>query len=170
MNQQEEPFVAEVAEQPAIQWGVLEMYGHIKHAGKISEENRFGTVMGRIDVPLDRGCTEVSDRWCPLCGTCCCKTPEAGLDDVNCPLHSDASQHGMTKDKWQTIYFGGASIFRLTPCDEATARAVALQSSPAPISRHEMPKQLTHTEICGGCGRDKDECECPYDDRDGPPF
>jgi hypothetical protein len=33
------------------QWAILELMGHRKLAGLVSEESRFGTVMCRIDVP-----------------------------------------------------------------------------------------------------------------------
>jgi hypothetical protein len=32
-------------------WGVLELMGHVKLGGRITEEEIFGTVMGRIDIP-----------------------------------------------------------------------------------------------------------------------
>ena len=34
-------------------WAVLEIFGHRKHAGRIREEERFGTKMLRIDIPVD---------------------------------------------------------------------------------------------------------------------
>jgi|SRR5215813_6248636 len=32
-------------------WGVLELMGHVKVAGRITEEDRFGGKLGRIDIP-----------------------------------------------------------------------------------------------------------------------
>jgi hypothetical protein len=32
-------------------WAVLEMMGHLRMAGRVSEEERFGSKVGRIDVP-----------------------------------------------------------------------------------------------------------------------
>jgi hypothetical protein len=32
-------------------WGVLELMGHVKVAGRITEEERFGGKLGRIDIP-----------------------------------------------------------------------------------------------------------------------
>ena len=32
-------------------WGVLELMGHVRLAGRITEEERFGGKLGRIDVP-----------------------------------------------------------------------------------------------------------------------
>jgi|SRR6266567_384926 len=36
-------------------------------------------------------CTELTARWCPIHGTCCCK-PEA-MNDPHCTLHSPNSSH-----------------------------------------------------------------------------
>lgn len=77
-------------------WGILELLGHVRLAGLISEEERFGTKMGRIDVPTAAG-------------------------------------------GFITQYFSGGSIYRLTPCDEATARRVAGSSSPAPVHPWQLP-------------------------------
>jgi hypothetical protein len=32
-------------------WGILELMGHVRMAGQISEEERFGSKVGRIDCP-----------------------------------------------------------------------------------------------------------------------
>lgn len=37
------------------QWGILELLGHVRVAGIIREEERFGTKMGRIDIPDTHG-------------------------------------------------------------------------------------------------------------------
>lgn len=34
-------------------WAILELMGHVKIAGYVTEEERFGTVMGRIDIPTN---------------------------------------------------------------------------------------------------------------------
>lgn len=36
-------------------WGVLELMGHVRIAGRISEEEKFGSKIGRIDIPLEGG-------------------------------------------------------------------------------------------------------------------
>lgn len=33
-------------------WGIVEIFGHRRHAGRVREEERFGTKMLRIDVPV----------------------------------------------------------------------------------------------------------------------
>ncbi|MBW3638157.1 MAG: hypothetical protein KY445_17060, partial [Armatimonadetes bacterium] len=63
------------------QWAIVELMGHTKMAGRVSEETKFGTVMGRIDIPKG--------------------------------------------DAFVTTYFSGGSVYRVTPCDEKSARDVA---------------------------------------------
>jgi hypothetical protein len=41
---------------PIQTWAVVELMGHVKSAGLVSEENHFGTVMLRLDIP------EVGDK------------------------------------------------------------------------------------------------------------
>lgn len=36
-------------------WGILELMGHVRLAGRITEEERFGGKMGRIDIPSGEG-------------------------------------------------------------------------------------------------------------------
>ena len=77
-------------------WAILELMGHVRTGGRVTEEERFGVKMGRIDVPNAQG--------------------------------------GFT-----TVYFGGGSVYRMTPTTEEIARAVALQCQPAPVHRWELP-------------------------------
>lgn len=99
-------------------WGVLELMGHVRLAGRISEETKFGTALGRIDIPMDG-------------------------------------------DKFLTQFFAGSSIYRLTPCDEQTARAVAAHNAPQPIHRFEMP-QIAHAASVA----EQDEYEPDDEDED----
>lgn len=79
-------------------WAILELMGHVKLAGYVTEEELFGTKVGRIDIPGD----------------------ENGEGAV-------------------TQYFGGQSIYRLTPVTEETARAFAEGHRPRPVQRWELP-------------------------------
>ncbi|MDD5094069.1 MAG: acetyltransferase [Dehalococcoidia bacterium] len=36
-------------------WAILELMGHIRLGGKVTEEQRFGGTMGRIDIPDGNG-------------------------------------------------------------------------------------------------------------------
>lgn len=37
---------------PPSDWAVLELMGHVRLAGRVSEEEKFGAKVGRIDVPV----------------------------------------------------------------------------------------------------------------------
>jgi len=82
------------------QWGVVEILGHNRFAGLISQQSVFGTVMCRVDVP---------------------ELPEY-VDEYE---RTRPAQTGYTK------LFGGASIYAITPTDEATAKAAARRNSAA---------------------------------------
>ncbi|MCF1502951.1 hypothetical protein L0F51_04120 [Afifella sp. H1R] len=43
--------VGDADEAEGFDWAIVEIFGHRRHAGKIREEERFGTKMLRIDVP-----------------------------------------------------------------------------------------------------------------------
>ena len=77
-------------------WAILELMGHVRMAGRVTEESHFGIALGRIDIP--------------------------------------------TADGYTTQYFGGSSIYRLTPTTEDIARSVALHNQPAPVRTWELPK------------------------------
>ena len=70
------------------QWCIVELMGHVRVAGMVSEEQRFGSTVGRIDIPQG--------------------------------------------DTWVTQYFGGTSIYRVTPTTEEIARQIATGINTAP--------------------------------------
>lgn len=89
--------MAERADQIRIfeQWAIVELYGHVKLAGRVTEEDVFGRTLGRIDIPTGDG-------------------------------------------GFVTQYFGGGSIYRLTPCSEEAARQVASGVGTPKIYRLEL--------------------------------
>ncbi len=78
------------------QWAILELLGHVKVAGLVTEETHFGTALGRIDIPTAEGA-------------------------------------------FITQYFGGSSVYRMTPTTEEIARSVAARNVPTPAHRWELP-------------------------------
>ena len=76
-------------------WAVLELMGHVKLAGFVTEEELFGSNMGRIDIPDEEG------------------------ESV-------------------TQYFGGHTVYRLTPVTEEVARAFAARNRPRPVHVYEL--------------------------------
>lgn len=77
-------------------WAVVELMGHVRMAGRVTEEEHFGAKLGRIDIPKDDG--------------------------------------------FFTQYFGGQSVYRMTPVTEEAARAVAARNVPEPVHTWELPK------------------------------
>lgn len=41
---------AVIGEVPTV-WAIVELMGHVKMAGKLTEEEKFGSKMGRLDIP-----------------------------------------------------------------------------------------------------------------------
>ena len=87
-------------EEPAVgEWCIIEVFGHRSHYGLLTEVERFGTKLARIDI--------------------------FGVGDA---------------DPRATHFYGGASIFSITPATEESCRRwisryepkIALQSLPAP--------------------------------------
>lgn len=72
--------------------------GHVRFAGRVTEEVRFGVVLGRCDVPQNDG-------------------------------------------TWVTRYFGGSSLYGVTPVTEERARKVAASCFIEPGGVH-MPALL----------------------------
>lgn len=40
-------------------WAIVELMGHVRMAGRVTEEERFGSKVGRVDIPKDDGFTTV---------------------------------------------------------------------------------------------------------------
>lgn len=85
-------------------WGILELMGHVKLGGFITQEELFGTKVGRIDVPGPNGTIT-------------------------------------------TQYFGGGSLYRLTPCTAEVAKAFAVKNQPQPV--HLFQLELPETAVGG---------------------
>lgn len=85
------------------QWAIVELMGHVRVAGRVTEEERFGAKLGRVDIP--------------------------------------------TGDGFTTQYFGGGSVYRLTPVSEEIAKGVALRNQPEPVHRWELPAPKLAAEV-----------------------
>lgn len=118
-------------EEPA-QWAIVELMGHVKLAGRLTEVERFGCKLGRLDIPEGDG--------------------------------------------FVTRLFGGQSVYSITYVTEAVARHVRKQTTAAPVSPWDFPKQLpappTPDRTCADCGQVIEECECEIEseDEDGVPY
>ena|SRR5579871_3085718 len=99
------------------QWAILELMGHVRLAGRITEEERFGCKLGRIDIP--RG---------PKADCLACKGTGLVGDKAQSHRCQMPDCNGFT-----TQYFSGSSIYRLTPTTEEIARRVAVTGQPEPV-------------------------------------
>ena len=82
-------------------WAIVELMGHRRLAGKVSEVEMFGTTLLRLDVPGTPGSTQ---------------------------------------------FYGGSSIYCLTPVSEDLARSLAQRYQPALVQRWELPAPDGETE------------------------
>lgn len=91
-------------------WALVELMGHRRMAGKVSEQTIAGAGTIRVDVFV-----------------------------------GDAPEPAVTQ------FYGGGSIYCLTPISETTARTFARQNIPTPISSWEMQS----IEAAAGNGDDE---------------
>lgn len=77
-------------------WAIVELMGHVRIAGRLTEVELFGAKMGRLDVPKDDG--------------------------------------------FFTQYFGGSSVYRITPTTEEVARRIAEVNTPQPVYPYELSR------------------------------
>lgn len=112
------------------QWAIVELMGHVRVAGRVTEEEHFGSKLGRIDIPRPEY----------PCGTCAGGGKVLPLETgTTCP---DCEGTGKTGGGFTTQFFGGSSVYRLTPVAEEVANQVAYKSQPAPVGQWEMPKMI----------------------------
>ena len=93
---------------PAELWACVEIFGHRKHYGRVSEVERFGTKLLRVDVPVNAG-RLVGDR--------------------QIVAHAEAAE------VFETHVYGGGAIFSLTPMTEESARSWAARDQPESAMR-----------------------------------
>lgn len=79
-------------------WAIVELMGHRRLAGQVSQAEQYGVAMLRLDIPA------VDEQ------------PAA------------------------TQFYGGTSIYCITPTTEEIARGIAEHNRPAPVNRWELPE------------------------------
>lgn len=120
-------------------WAIVELMGHVKMAGRVSEVERFGAKMGRIDIPYIM----------PDCKAC------NGTGRVVNPPEKCNYCTGFVAQ-----FFGGNSVYRITPVSEEVARDTAKRNTPEPVSPWDYPKQLGHSPTLASRDDDFDsDCE-----------
>lgn len=123
-------------------WVILELMGHRRLAGYLSERQIGGASFLRIDVPSNDICKRCSGNGglqeTDLDGRPThTEDPCTGCDGYGTPLH--ASQ-----------FYASSAVYCITPTTEETARRVAALARPAPVQNWELPALPS-----------ADEDECP---------
>lgn len=121
-------------------WAIVELMGHRRLGGYVRQAEQFGVAMLRLDVP--------EHPWVGGC-TCGSDTP-ASLDhekhDHTCQMFR-AEDDMEIRDVHATQFYGGASIYCLTPTTEEAARAVATRARPTPVQQWELPRRTVVAEL-----------------------
>ena len=152
--------MTEATEQAAFsEWCILELMGHRRLAGLVTECQVAGHGFLRLDVPhCDSG---LGAGWCTVHGKCGCDPVESGnLSSETCPLHGARSDH--PKLWTATQFYSPSSVYCMTPVSEDVARKIAVTNTPAPATRWEL-ERASAVPVRGR--HDEDD-----DDYDGPGF
>lgn len=112
-------------------WAIVELMGHVKLAGRLTEEEKFGTKMGRLDIPAAPLHPVAECLLCSGTGEC---------NGTPCPMDR-CGPHYVSQ------FFGGGSVYRITIVTEAVARHVGKQTTSAPVSPSDFPTQLAAASI-----------------------
>lgn len=126
-------------------YAIVEIMGHNREIGYVRTEYFGGPALFRIDQP------PISAREREL-------TRAEWIGDV---LAGPGSKVQRVAIPGKTAFVGPQAVFRMTPCDEATALEAIERMIHAPVkvlSLVEPPKQLTESQRSCQCGA------CPYCD------
>lgn len=122
-----------------IGWAILELMGHRRLAGYVSEQEIAGAAFIRVDVPGTGPCQRCSGQ--------------GGLQEVDLdrrPVYTEdpcGACGGLGAAVHATQYYSAAAVYCITPTTEAMARAVAIRNIPAPVQRWELPAEPSETEV-----------------------
>lgn len=100
------------------QWCIVELFGHTKLAGLVSEQSIGGAMFVRVDVP------EVQR--------------EASTGKIVNGRYEE--QKYVETIAAFTRFYGAGAIYSITPTAEAIARAVAQQIAMRPVMAFELPQ------------------------------
>jgi hypothetical protein len=137
-------------------WAIVELMGHVRLAGRLSEEEKFGSKIGRLDIPTAEKCT----------------CPNAARESVESPTVpcEKCCGSGIVRT-FITQYFGGGSVYRISIVSEDVARHVSRSTTPAPVSPWDFPKAMLPAPATPdrtmSCGHTPENCDCdPPDDEE----
>jgi hypothetical protein len=114
--------------EPYAGWAIVEIMGHQSYAGEVRPEAQYGAEMLRVDVPELPGFTKTESRY--RYGD---RPEEVEIEYPPVP--------GFTK------FFGGSSIYCLTPCSEEVARAAASSMRKQPVTVVSLPEMDTSPRV-----------------------
>lgn len=105
-----------------IGWAILELMGHRRLAGYVSEATLAGGSFLAIDIclPDDGDRSDGQDTF-------------VDPDDHDCPLKRIATQ-----------FYSPQSVYAITPTSRDTCLQVAQRNQPAPVARWELPAAIEH--------------------------
>lgn len=136
-------------------YAILELMGHRRLAGYVSEVEIAGAAMLRLDIP---------EHPAAVC-TCGSTDPDSLAHEDH---HHDcllfAAEDARPVDVYATQFYSPHALYALTPTTEQIARQVAQRSRPTPIHQWELPRPQLEAAVVSHDGDNFD------DDQDGQPF
>ena len=126
-------------------WAVVEIMGHNREIGFVTTAYFGGPALFRVDQPEfpEREYTLQRPTW---------------IGDKQCPKGTVVKREAMPG---KTVFVGPPAIFRMTPCDEETARKAIEAMIPAPIKVVSIPDDAGRLVTAGDISNEQDG-----DDRD----
>ena len=119
-------------------WVILELMGHRRLAGYLTEVQIGGVSFLRLDVPSNDVCTRCSGNG---------GLQESDLDGR--PLHTEdpcTDCDGYGTPLQATQFYAPSAVYCITPTTEEIARKVAALAQPAPVHRWELPASAPTTD------------------------
>lgn len=121
-------------------WAIVELMGHRRLAGYVRQAEQFGVAMLRLDVP--------EHPWVDGC-TCGSENPgsldhEDHMPDCHAFRAEDDTE---IRDVHATQFYGGQSIYCLTPTTEEVSRGVATRARPVPVQAWELPRPALRAPV-----------------------
>lgn len=124
--------------QPWEGWVILELMGHRRLAGHLTEEQIGGASFLRLDVPGPDICERCSGQG---------GLQETDLDGR--PLHTEdpcTACDGYMTRLVASQFYSPTAVYCITPTTEAIARQVAKRLAPAPVHHWELPRAPRHDD------------------------
>jgi hypothetical protein len=140
-----------MAEQSFEGWAILELMGHRRLGGYVTEQQVGGVAFVRIDVP--------EHPWVDGC-TCGSDAPASASHEDHthvCQMFRDEGDD-RPLDVHATQLYNPSAVYCLTPTGERVARGAAQTAKPTPVARWELePPREAARVIAGDVVHDDEE-------------